>query len=232
MKRYAAAITVAVAALVAIVLLLTSAGGDQRYTSFSLDVVPSEPAASLASGQLACQGPINAVAPIDYVIPWITPVVLPGPPILLTVRDYATHGVLAYGRLPTGYTYSDTIAPTIHLNTTVPQGREISVCVRNLGPKPIDLVGNDPNLDSGTLVAQGKAQPLAAMFLFQRHPVSLLSQIPAVFRRASVFRLGIVGSWTFWVLAILLLGSFGLVGFAVTHAERSDTRSSEQTDPQ
>ncbi len=212
-------------------LLIRSGTHDERVVAFALDVNPDVPAATLAPGQQVCQGPIAVVAPTANVILWVNPVGGPTPAATVTLRDYATRATLASGRIAPGLTAAS--APGVQFNRTVRQGRTVSLCVRNPGPRPIALLGNAGNSHSGMITVAGVPQKYALAGLFIRpHQVSLLSQIPTVFRRAALFRPDWVGSWTFWVLAVLLVGAFGVAGYAVVQAEREDARSSEHTSAQ
>jgi hypothetical protein len=226
------AIVVALAAVLAIVLLISSSTGDQQEIAFSIDIDPGPPiAATVLPGEVACQGPIHTIAPAATVFPWLSPTAAPGAAMTLSVRDYASNAVLATGSIAQGYSMAT--APGVHLSATIPQGRAISVCLRSNGPKPVGLIGNPPNTRSGQLVVAGQTKKDVMSLLFLRpKPVSLLSQIPTIFSRAALFRPDWVGSWTFWVLAVLLVGAFFGVGYAVLQAEREDARSSEQTSAQ
>ena len=51
---------------------------------------------------------------------------------------------------------------------------------------------------------------------------SLLGSLPTAFSRASLWRPSWVGAWTFWVLAIALLATFGLAVVAVISAAGDD----------
>jgi hypothetical protein len=80
--------------------------------------------------------------------------------------------------------------------------------------------------------ASGAGRSALALLFLREHPRSLLSLVPTIFRRASLFRPGWVGPWTYWLLSAALLGAFGLAGVAVTRAARSDeTSHSPQRDP-
>lgn len=232
MSLRATVITIAVAVVVAVGLLIYSGTRDQQYTAFSIDIDPGPPiAATLPPGQEACQGPIHAIAPFGAVFPWLSPNAAPGAAMTLTVRDYASRAVLATGKVSQGY--AAPIAPTVELSHPVRQGRDVLVCLRSAGPKPVGLIGNPSNTRSGQLVVEGRPKRDAMALVFVRpKPVSLLSQIPAVFRRAALFRPDWVGSWTFWVLALLFAGTFAGVGYAVVQAQRADARSSEHTSAQ
>ncbi len=222
--------SVAVALVVA--ALVWSAGHDERLSSFSIDVDPGPTVVgALRPGQQACQGPIRTLGPIGYVTSWVTPVSGPGPALTVAVRDAGSGQTLGSSRVSPGYVGAS--APEALLDHVVPAGRTVSVCLRSEGPGVVKLIGNKSNTRSGHLVIAGQLQQESlALYFLRAHPVSLLSQIPVIFRRAALFRPGWVGSWTFWVLAALLLGTFGLTLFAVAQAEREDARSSERISAQ
>ena len=235
---------VAVALVVALGLaaVLLAAGRDGRSTAFSLDVPPIVAVTTLHSGQAACQGPLTATAPFRFVTPWISPSdasgrvaqrPTPGAAIDLTVRDAATNAPLARGQIAAAYVRP--ISPTVALDRTIPSGRRIRVCLRSRGPGIVGLMG--ASLPTEALVeadgtASGAGQSALALLFLREHPRSLLSLVPTIFRRASLFRPGWVGPWTYWLLSAALLGAFGLAGVAVSRAARSDeTSHSPRRDP-
>jgi hypothetical protein len=229
------ALVIALAAVAALGVagLVRSATRDERWTAFSLDVPPSQTVVVLGPHVDVCQGPIQTVAPVGILTSWVTPIGgRPSPALAITIRDGSRTGpVLATGHVPSGYTVAT--APEAIVKPTVPEGREAWVCVRSAGPKPVDLIGNSANSRTGVLTVAAKPVPNSLSFLFLRpHPVSLLSQVPAIFDRAALFRPTWVGAWTFWVLAVLVLAAFGVGVFAVVQAQREDELSSEQTSPQ
>jgi hypothetical protein len=80
----------------------------------------------------------------------------------------------------------------------------IALCVRNQGRHRATLAGGDTAPTSGTTFA-GRSQPAdLSLAFFREHPPSTLDSVPAMFRHATAFRPGWVGTWTFWVLAALL----------------------------
>jgi len=222
-------------AVVGLAGLLLAAGSDGRSTAFSLDVPPIVAVTTLHSGQTACQGPLTATAAFGFVTPWISPSdasgripqrPVPGAAIDLTVRDAVTNAPLARGQIGAGYVRP--ISPIFALDKTIPSGRRIRVCLRSRGPGIVDLMGASlPTQalldDDGT--ASGAGQQALALLFLRQHPRSLLSLVPTIFRRASLFRPGWVGPWTYWVLSAALLGAFALAGVAVTRATRSDEAS-------
>jgi hypothetical protein len=233
----AGVLAVAVVAVLGIAALLVAAGRDERSTAFSLDIPPSVAVTVVQKGQATCQGPITVPAAFRFVRPWISPsdaagriptAPVPGSAIDLTVHDAATNAVLASGSI--GAQYTTPISPIVALDRSVSSGRRIRVCLRSRGPGTVDLMGAPlPNValvgDDGTASSAGQAA-LALLFL-RPHSTSLLSLVPTIFARASLFRPGWVGAWTYWLLSAAFLGTFVLAAVAVTRAARSD----EANDP-
>ena len=242
MSIRAGVVALALAAVVGFAALLLAAGSDGRSTAFSLDIPPSVAVTVVHRGEATCQGPITVPAMFRYVRPWISPAdasgkvsagPIPGSAIDLTVRDAATNAILASGSI--GADYAVEISPTVALDRTVPSGRRIRVCLRSRGPGTVDLMGAPlPNValvgDDGT--ASGAGQAALALLFLREHPRSLLSLVPTVFSRASLFRPGWIGPWAYWLLSAALLGTFALAGVALTHAARADETSYQpQDDP-
>jgi hypothetical protein len=232
MSARAGVIAVAVVAVLGVAALLLAAGSDGRSTAFSLDIPPGGPVATLHRGQKVCQGPFTATATFGSVTPWITPVVAAGAAptspangaaIALTVRDAVTNATLATGDIAAGY--RDPIAPSVALTRAILSGQRVRVCLQSRGPGVVAVLGAMPvnqalAADDGTATGSGQA---AIALLFSRpHPRSLLSMVPTIFGRASLFRPGWVGPWTYWVLTAAFLGTFALGGFAVARAARSE----------
>lgn len=219
-------------AVLLVAALVWSGTRDELLSSFSIDVDPSSAVASLAPGQEACEGPIQTLGPIGYITLWATPVAGPGPALSVMVREASgTHSLLGAARLPAGYVGPSSPEPAV--TPAVPPGTAVSVCLRSDGPGRVNLVGDIPNTRSGVLTVDGRReQDALALYFLRPHPVSLLSQVPAIFSRAMLFRPSWVGPWTFWVLALMLLGTFGVAMFAVAQAQREDARSSDRTTAQ
>jgi hypothetical protein len=235
-------LALAITAVVGVAGLLLAAGTDGRWTAFSLDIPPADPVAALHQGKTICQGPFTATAAFGSITPWIMPVAptsaaqtgpTGGPPIALTVQDATTNEILASGEIAAGY--AGPISPSVALSRTVPSGQRVRVCLRSRGPGVSVLLGAPPPnpvvaAEDGAASGAGKA---AIALLFRRpHPRSLLSMVPTIFGRASLFRPSWVGPWTYWLLSAALLGTFVLAGVALTRAARSDeARWPPQGDP-
>ena len=148
---------------------------------------------------------------------------IPGAAIDVTVRDAATNTALGRGQIAAGYVRA--IAPIVALDRTIPSGRRIQVCLRSRGPGTVDLMGAPlPNRalveDDGTL--SGSRQAAIALLFLRPHPRSVLSLVPTIFRRASLFRPSWVGPWAYWLLTAAFLSTFGLAGLATARAVRAD----------
>lgn len=233
MSARAGVIAFVLAAVLGIIALLLGAGGDGRSTAFSLDIPPAGPVATLHKGRVACQGPFTTRATFGRVTVWLSPIqapgqihaaAFPGPDMTLTVRDALTGAELATGRIVGGFRRP--IAPDVGLTRDVPVGQRVQVCLRAQGLTNVQVLGAPlatPVIaaDAGSLNGSGKTA--IALLFIRRHPKSLLSLVPTVFRRASLFRPGWIEPWTYWVLSAAFLGAFALGGVALARAVRSDT---------
>jgi hypothetical protein len=200
-------ITFVVVAVVGIGALFAAVGADQRWTAFSPEVPPSQPIKTLEPGAQACQAPFRAVAGFGSVRTWISALARRTPALWLGV--YSPRGAtIATGRTEGGH--GQFVAVTFNLNATVPGGRRVVLCLHNAGPQSVTLLGAN--------------ERLAYLFL-RRHPESLLSLLPTVFRRAALFRPTWVGAWTFWLLLAGLLAAFVVGAVAVVQAAKSDALS-------
>lgn len=223
------AITVAVVAALGVAALLVAAAADERSSAFSLDVPPDEPVARIGIGQEVCQGPFEAAVSFGSVTAWIQPTGDVGASLQLQVRS-AGGATLASGQTAQGY--DRLVARTFALDTPVAAGRRISVCFRSEGPERVALFGAGAR-SRVQLTEVGSLRPAArsrsgvaaiALVFTRRHPRSLLSLFPTIFKRAAVFRPSWVGPWTFWALVAGVLAAFLLAGVATTRAVRSDSR--------
>jgi hypothetical protein len=224
MSKRAALAAFAVVAVAGLGGLLASATADQQRTAFSLGVPAGVLAPYLDPGQTACQGPINPTSAYRSVRAWTWPGYPPNAVLRVSARNLAGT-VLATGRIVHTNTslaqqYPSPQAETTRLTATLPAGRRITVCFQNVGSTVVSLLGGTPtNTNSGVLTIHGKRTAMALSLLFLgAHPSSLLSQVPKIFSRASLFRPTWVGPWTFWLLALALVLAFPLAAVAVARA--------------
>jgi hypothetical protein len=218
---FAAAVTLGFAGLV------WAAASDHRRTAFSLGVPNNTVIAGLAQGHQLCQGPFTVPRRFAGLELWARPATRFRVEIVAARSGTRLFALDARGSgAPTG---SQTV-PVRGAGTR--PGARILVCVRNLSRARLPIEGGPSNGSSGrahingtgassaiSLVTNGVRTSSAMALLFLRsHGPTLLSLLPAVFRRASLFKLSFTGAWTFWVLAAAMLGAFGLAGVALAGA--------------
>lgn len=204
--RVRSVIICAAVAVVGIGALLAAAAADRRWTAFSPDVPPAAPVTTLSPGQQFCQGPFEAIVGFGSVRAWVSPLAAPGAALRMRIKSLSG-STIATGRIRSAY--NGNFDPTFNLDAAVAAEQRVSVCLRSAGPEQVTLLGEN--------------KTVAFLFL-RRHPESLLSLLPTMFRRAALFRPSWVGPWTFWLLLGGLLAAFAPAGVAVVHAARSDAR--------
>jgi hypothetical protein len=180
------------------------AAGDKRDLAFTIGVVPTIPAAKLAPGATVCQSGITTPGPFTRVGLRLGSAAGPGQPLDLTVREVYTNRVLGRGSLPGGYGNPADESAEVG---RVPGGKRIAVCARNAGSGRALLYGNSAIAAlPSQAVKDGDTLPTdLTVVLLRDGSGSMLSQLPDVFDRASVFRPGWVGPWVFWLLTPLVL---------------------------
>jgi hypothetical protein len=209
----------ALAALTGIAIVLWRASVDERSVAFLFGAIPRVPAAVLPPRAEVCQTPIELQADADAVSFPVGTRRRTGVPLTVTVRTLSGRPLSRY-RIGPGYPsgWVETARfPRLHA------GQTISLCIRNDGTHPAYPLGEDTVVGSGT-VQGGRSSTIdiALTFLHSR-PRSVLSQVPAMFRRAALFRFRWVGAWTFWALAIaVLVGVPFLCAYALARAARED----------
>jgi len=201
-------------AVIALVALGISGSRGLMVREFSNRVPDAGSVALLRPTQQVCEGPVSSPRQIQGVGIWGGSVIGLAR-LTVAVQDASTHQELAFGRIAastaTGY--------VAHLNEAVPAGRSLRICLVE-------------NLNTFSVLGAGASAPGAAMTGGRRglefslsllnDDRSLLGSLPTAFSRASLFRPDWVGSWTFWVLAAALLGTFGLSVAAVASAASAD----------
>jgi hypothetical protein len=211
----AALVATVVCGLIALALV---AERDDRALAFTTGVVPSIPAAELRSGETVCQSPISVPQGFDRVSVQAGAPGSLGQPLEVSVRS-AEGRRLGRGRVPGGYFGPSEQATTVG---EIAAGQKISVCMRNAGARKVALYGNAGSAAlPSAAVQKGRALDTDITLVFlDREPQSMLSLVPEVFERASLFRPGWVGPWLFWALsAAALLGVPLLLARALTHSQ-------------
>jgi hypothetical protein len=202
MRRVVVIAFLGTACLGVLALVLVGAR-DKRELAFTLGVLPATVAAELDPGETACQTPVNVPTEFDGVRFQVGTYRRPGPPLSVVIRS-ASGRPLAGGRLPAGY--PDVSQPVVAVGP-VRASQRVKVCLRNRGRRRLALYGN---LGVAAPVSEARIGSRALntdlTLVFERaKPRSTLSLLPDVFDRASLFRPGWVGAWTFWLLTVVLL---------------------------
>lgn len=197
-----------------------AASRDQRDLAFPLGVVPGMVAAELPPDAEACQRPVPVGADFTGIRMQVGTYGRRGGPLAVVVSRIAGGRMLARGRLGGGY--RDQSQPTVELDRTVERGERVAVCIRNAGDRRVALYGGPELAKRDSAVAvDGREQPTDLTLTFTTASRSALSQLPAIFDRASLFRPAWVAPWTFWLLGgLLLLAVPALLGAALRDAFR------------
>jgi hypothetical protein len=189
--------------------------------AFTLGVQPGGPVIPVAPGQTACQAPIDVPsdAAFDQVAVPVGTYFKPGSPLVVTVAD-AGNRVVARGRLAGGYPdIAQRPLERIPLDRKVGAPR-IAVCLKNAGPRKIALYGNGA-LASRTSAAflDGKGLRYDISFSFERAPRSLASLLPAIARRAALWRFPGMPGWIYLLIGLaVLVGGPALLARALRSA--------------
>ena len=183
--------------------LVVSAALDRRDLAFTTGVPITRVAEVIAPAETACQTDIRVPAPfraVELVPRWLKS---SAPPLVVELRDSRSGARLARRSVPAGYPDNTRLAVEVGL---VPAGRRIDVCVVNAGSVKVGVEGGKAEAGRGSrLVIQERENERSDLSLrFLGQPRSVLSQMPLIFQRATLFRPGWVGAWTFWALAALL----------------------------
>lgn len=227
MRSRAPLVLIGVAALAVFALIATMAT-DERGLAFTLGVRPTQVATVLKAGDEACQRPIDVSADADAVEFQVGTFRRPGPPLDVAVREAS--GPLGTAHVPGGY--PDNSRQRVRVGE-IKSGERIAVCIHNLGRSRLALYGGPfQAARTSALFLDGKPQASDVTLIFHREPSqSMLSLLPDVFERASLFHPGWVGAWLFWLLAAAV--AFGvpvLLALAMSNAETQATSAAEVPD--
>ncbi len=202
------AVVVAIVA-VAVAALIAVAGGDKRDLAFATDISPSQLGAVVQPGATACERRVHVDGRFD-VLRLAVATIPPAPEAAIAITRSGGGRVLATGRIPAGFTTSRRLAyPATRLSRAVDPGRYVDICIGVRGRSPLFIAGHSATPAHAVLLAHGGEKRLRTDLHFDfitTRPRSALSQLPALFHRAALFRAGPVGAWTYWaLLAIVLL---------------------------
>jgi hypothetical protein len=217
------------AAAIGVVALAVAAGVEDRRLAFTIGVAPTGVAATLAPGDRVCQAPVTAATEFSRVRFQVGTFRRAGVPLEVAVRSAGSGAVLADGRLAGGY--PDVSQPSVPLDRPVRESQRIAVCIRNTGDRKIALYGGSGlAARNSSIVVDGKPGESDLTLIFERSsPRSVLSQVPDMFQRASLFRPGWVTPGLFWALALVLaLGVPALLALAMRAAGESEPERADR----
>ncbi len=219
------ALLVAVAAGLA--LTLAAAGGRSGGYQFSNAVVAAGFVDRLDPGALLCSGPIARVGRFDRVRFSLAsratdPARELDPRLLVSVRGAG--GERLAGPTAARLSAADSARDTANARVSeLGPGRPARVCIRNAGHGTVRLWSGTASAGrAGTTEIDGRPVATQPELLFYRDPTpSLLARVPAMLRRAAIWRGAPFGTWTSWALAALLvLGVPALLALALLRSGR------------
>jgi hypothetical protein len=176
--------------------------------AFTLGAAPQAGLAKMKRGQTICQRSINVPpdAGFDRIALQVGTNHRPGPQLDVVVRGPDGRR-LATGTLPAGYPDVPEHGGYRVVKTAAVAGDQpIDVCVTNHGRHSVALYGSGAlaNRNSDATL-DGKPTQYDVALVFQDARRSRAGQIGHAFARASLFRPGFVGTWTYWLLGLLLV---------------------------
>ena len=200
---------------VLIIAALFAAGSrDMMVREFALGVPNAKSVALLRPSQQVCEGSVTSPNQIKSVGIWGASVTGLSR-MTVEVKDANDGRPLASGQV-------EVTAPGEHvgrLTSTVAGGRPLRICL--IGDlNTVSLLGG-PAVQP-KVVMSGKRRGLEFSLVLLSEKRSLLSSLSTAFKRAALWRPSWVGTWTFWLLSIGLLATFGLAVVAVASAAAED----------
>jgi hypothetical protein len=224
-SRRRAVIAFAVVAILGLAALALGAIDTKSSTLQTLGVGAAFPVAPLhPHGGVVCEDPIALAEPITHVRFTMGTHGLPGTALDITVSRSQPGGrtggpMLARGHLNGGWVERG-LPQTVPVSPRVAPGQYVRVCIQNtdvrwayawgdLGvPQAHEVFpsGPRPTITPTNMTVDGIGiRGDISMAFVGNHRRSLLTRLPKVFERATAFRPGFVGAWTYWLLLALVL---------------------------
>jgi hypothetical protein len=194
-----------------LLVLIGVALTDRRDEAFTLGVRPAGVAAQLRPGDRACQERIDVPEDFSSVELQIGTYKREGVPLEVSVSERTAAGPrLESGSLNGGY--PDVSRQRVEVGE-IDSGRQIAVCIENGGTRKVALYGNSGVAAPFSTLRVGRRTVNTDLTLvFHRSEErSLIAELPDMFSRASLFKAGWVGAWTFWLLGLAAVGLVPLV---------------------
>jgi hypothetical protein len=215
------------AVAVAVIGVVVSMARDNRDFDYTLN---TRYAVKLAPGQAACRRSIKPkLAGLNALRFFIDTRGRPGPPLNVSVfRGYTHPNIVATGFIPGGYRGRRS-AQVVRIHGSAAGAYALSACVDNAGTTPITLWPRPPFRAKKRSQMRGTTGFQEISLSLIRTPKrSLLSLMPKVFARASLFRPGWLRSWMYWGMVIALIGVVPLLLWRALEAvERDDAAGGE-----
>lgn len=204
------------ATVIALAGLLIAGSRHLTVRTASADAPNQSTIATLRPGPAVCEGPIISQGPARGVGIWGSAAGTTAR-VTITVKDAATHEILASGSL---HAVAQEGEWTARLARHVRGGHPVQICLtENVGA--FSLAGSASS-DAHVTVTGVPTGQRFSLVLLSDGDQSLFGSLSLAFSRASLWRFSWVGAWTFWVLAIALLMAFGLAVIAVVRAADED----------
>lgn len=221
--RRAALLVFAAIAVLALGGVVLAGARDERDLAFSLGV-PSLGVAAVAPSQVPlCQTHVDVVHAFDSVRFTPRSVGRPGPSLSVAVRRTGTHAALASAQVPAGY--PDNRPLQVRVGHVAARHGPVDVCITPQGTTGVGFMGGNRESEPSTRAYLGDRlvpRYSLAMDFHTTRSHSLLSQVPRVFHRASLFHPQWIGAWTFWLLAALVaVGVPALLMWALASVDAS-----------
>jgi hypothetical protein len=210
-------------AVIALIVLFVAGSSRISIRTFALDAPSQYQVTVLHPFTHVCEGPVASQGPARGVGIWGGSI---GGPATLTldVRNARSGAILASGRI---HAIAQENEWTTHLGHTISGAVPLRICL--LDDAGVFTLSGSPAVHpklvmTGTVVQQefGKPHDQEFSLVLLDGDRSLFSSLPLAFSRAALWRPSWVGSWTFWVLAACLFGTFGLGVVAVASAASVD----------
>ena len=205
------AVLAGVVALLGVLVVLGAAATRETERAFTLGVAPQTPFVEIRVGEEMCQTPVE-VPPggaFDRVRVALGTFAAKGggPQVDVEVRRSSDYEVLARGRIPAGYgDIAEEGSEVARLDRTVADGEILDICLINKGDRWVAPFGSAAAAARRSGIKRDGAPIDNDMYMvFERDARSVLSLVPEMFERASLFRAAWMGAWTVWLLAALVL---------------------------
>ena len=210
---------------VGLTLAAIAAGASIKTTTlaFTLGVSPDDQAVGLYGNRVACQQPIDVPVAFQTVAFAVAADDPSGPPLSVEVRSFPEGRRLGAGRLDDEYEYA--VSRSVKVGS-IPAGERVSVCFRALGDAGAPGAEEDEGerlqggpsqaARSSAVFLNGRQRPDDLTLVFLREPRTLLSLVPEMLDRATLWRPGpSSGALLAVLLAIVAISSPLLLGRAL-----------------